>query len=702
MGDWAIDLAALIPAAPDPILILGRDGLLRYANPACDRSLRRPLSSEVGLSILDAVHPDDLDFALAALTNLQSMEVGRLAEVRLRTGDRSWRYWEVRGSEHFDTPGIEGYVIVGRDVTDRKQLELSGGDAALAAAAAQLSGSMITIVDPDGSVRAVNGAVTRVLGHHPGNIVGRPVTELLTPDDRERLVAFLGSVGPGGRGNLEVTARHADGTEVPIDALVIDLCDDPVIHGFLVSGQAAFGLRAARERAEYLARHDPLTGLLNRAGFFEQAVTLMAAPDDLLGVLVLDLDRFTAINDLLGEDVGDEVLATVAHRLQRAVRHSDLLARHGGDQFLVASVADGPAVFDHVRTRVEAVMADAIQVGEHELRVSCTYGMAHGPAGTAIDWLVADADTQLNEARRRRSDPAVPVGTMTGERRALIDELTRAVEHGELRCWYQPVVDPAGGVTGFEALLRWEHPVRGIVGPGAFLPLMAFAGMDEQVDATVLEQALAHACATQRVSPSLVMHVNVTPRQITRARFAVDLVASAQRHGVAPETVCLEITETDLLRVDRGAVEALVAVRRRGFQVAIDDFGTGYSSLSHLLELPIDTLKIDRRFTGGLGLDPTATGLVAAIVSLTDSLGLECVAEGVETQAQHDELGRLGCRLRQGWLYAAALPAAASLRYAAEHPVTVAGRTAAPDALRTVPAAPLRSVSPWPGPTPSA
>ena len=674
MANVPVDLSAVLHSSPDPILVLGHDGLLRYANPACDRSLRRPLSTEIGLSMLDAVHPDDLQFALAALANLESMEVGRLAEVRIRTGDGSWRYWEVRGLDAALHPGIDGYIIAGRDVTDRKQLELSGGDTALVTAAVQLSGNMIAIIEPDGTIRSVSSGVTRVLGHHPGNLLGRAMDEFVVPADVPRLHQVFSSLGTAGRAGAELTVIHADGSEVPVDLTVIDLCDDPVINGYLISGQAAFGLRAARERAEYLARHDPLTGLLNRAGFFEESVKLAAGPDDLLGVLVLDLDRFTAINDLLGEDVGDEVLATVAHRLQRAVRRSDLLARHGGDQFLVASVADGQAVFDHVRTRVEAAMADPIQVGEHELRVSCTYGSAHGPAGTAVDWLVADADTQLNEARRRRSDPAVPVGTMTGERRALIDELTRAVEHDQLRCWYQPVVDPVGQVTGFEALLRWEHPVRGIVGPGAFLPLMAFAGMDEQVDAIVMEQAVAHAAVAQRLVPSLVMHINVTPRQITRPRFLADLVATLGRHAVSPERVCLEITESDLLRIDRTAVETLVAVRRRGFQVAIDDFGTGYSSLSHLLELPIDTLKIDRRFTSGLGVDPTATGLTAAIVSLTDSLGLVCVAEGVETRAQHDELDRLGCPFRQGWLYAAALPADESLRYAVEHPILVASR----------------------------
>ncbi len=660
------ELAAVLDAVPDPVIVLDPNGTLRYANPACDRSLRRPLTEELGISIVEVVHPDDLEFALGALSSLEGMEVGRLAEVRLRTGDGTWTRWEVRGIDRRGDPMVGGYVIVGRDVTDRKALELTSDDA-LTAAAVHLSGSMLAIVDPDGTVRSVNGAVTRVLGYHPSRLAGLSLFDFVAPADVERVLALFPTAGSANQVALDLAMIHADGTEVPVDATVTDLCDDPLIRGYLVSGQLAFGLRAARDRAEYLARHDPLTGLLNRAGFFEAAVDLAAGTDDLVGVLVLDLDRFTAINDLLGEDVGDEVLATVARRLQHAVRSTDLLARHGGDQFLIASVADGPAVFDHVRTRVEAALADPVQAAGHELRVSCTYGTAHGPAGTAIDWLVADADTHLNEARRRRTDPAVPVGTMTGERRALIDELTRAVEHDELRCWFQPVVDETRHVVGFEALLRWEHPRRGIVAPGAFLPLMAFAGMDDLVDALVLDQALGQAAAMAQVAPSLVMHINVTPRQITRPRFVGDLVAMTRQHGVAPDVVCLEITESDLLRIDRGAVEALVAVRRRGFQVAIDDFGTGYSSLSHLLELPIHTLKIDCRFTSGLGVDPTATGLVAAIVSLTDGLGLVCVAEGVETEAQHAELGRLGCHYRQGWLYAPALPAADSLRYVAAH-----------------------------------
>jgi diguanylate cyclase (GGDEF)-like protein/PAS domain S-box-containing protein len=661
------DLASVLAAVPDPVLVLGTDFRLVWANAACDRSLGRPLSAEVGVSMLDVVHPDDLAFAFAALDNLHRMEVGRLADVRVRTGDGRWCYWEVRGVDRTTDAAVGGYVIAARDVTDRKQLEFSGGDEAMAAVAAQLSGSIIAVVGRDGLVRGVNGAVTRLLGHHPGNCVGRPVGDFLDEADLPLAERMVTDIPESGRASMDVLMVHADGSRVPVDVTVINLCDDPVIDGYLVSGQPAFGLRAARERAEYLARHDPLTGLLNRAGFYEEAVKLTSADGELVGVLVLDLDRFTAINDLLGEEVGDEVLATVAHRLGRAVRRSDLLARLGGDQFLIASVADGPAVFDHVRTRVEAAFADPIRVGEHELRVSCSYGAAHGRAGTAVDWLVADAEMQLNEHRRFHVEPMAPVGTVSVERRALIDELTRAVEQDQLHCWFQPIVDARRGLRAFEALLRWEHPLRGIVGPSEFLPLMAFAGMDEVVDRLVLDQALAHAARVDEAAPGCTMHVNVTPRQITRSRFVDDLVDAVRTHRVSPDAVCLEVTETDLLRFDRGAVEALVAVRRRGFRVAIDDFGTGYSSLSHLLELPIDVLKIDRRFTGGLDVDPTATGLVATIVNLAASLQLACVAEGVETPEQHAALDRAGCPLRQGWLYAPALPAFESLVFARAH-----------------------------------
>lgn len=664
MGEASIDPRSVLHALPDPVVVLSPDGFLRYANPAADRSLRRAVSAEVGLSMADMVHPDDLQFALEALVNLQHMEVGRLAQVRVRTGDGGWTYWEVRGIDRIDHPGVDGYVVCARDVTDRGALDLGSGDDALIAAAVHLSSGLFGIVDAQGTVVSINRAVTRLLGHHPGNVIGQPVRLLTLESDYERLSELFRSLRPGVPLTTEVTVLHADGSEVPLDATFTDLRDDPLIKGVLMSGQPAFNLRAARERAEYLARHDPLTGLLNRAGFFHEAMALAPGPTDLVGVLVLDLDRFTAINDLLGEDIGDEVLATVARRLQRAVRRSDLVARHGGDQFLIASVADAPPVFDHVRLRVEQALAEPVCVGEHELRLSCTFGTATAPAGTTIEWLVSDADTHLNDARRRRTDPSVPVGTMTGERRALIDELTRAIDHDELRCWYQPVLDGERRVVGYEALLRWEHPTRGVVGPGAFLPLMAFAGMDHRVDAIVLDQAVRHTARVRTQLPDAVVHINVTPRQIARPSFVAELTALVRQHGVAPDALCLEITETDLLRIERTAVEALVSVRRRGFRVAIDDFGTGYSSLSHLLELPIDTLKIDRRFIGGLGVDPTATGLVAAIVTLAASLGLTCVAEGVETEAQHDELARLGCPLEQGWLHAPALPADESLAYA--------------------------------------
>lgn len=259
-----------------------------------------------------------------------------------------------------------------------------------------------------------------------------------------------------------------------------------------------------------------------------------------------------------------------------------------------------------------------------------------------------------------------------GERRVLIDELMFVVDYDQFWCWFQFVVDWVGGVVGFEFLLCWEYFVRGIVGFGVFLFFMVFVGMDEQVDAIVLEQLIVYLVVAVRAVLLLLMNVNVMFCQIICFCFVMDLLVVVCWYGVLFDVVCLEIIESDLLRVDWVVVEVLVVVCWCGFQVVIDDFGTGYFSLFYLFELFIDILKIDCCFIGGLGFDLIVIGLVVVIVSFIQSLGFYCVVEGVEIVAQRDELDRFGCLLCQGWLYALVLFVDESVRYAQVYFVEIA------------------------------
>jgi len=415
-------------------------------------------------------------------------------------------------------------------------------------------------------------------------------------------------------------------------------------------------------RVQYLAYYDALTGLANRALFQDRLQQAMFDADRyerLVALVFLDLDRFKNINDTLGHDCGDQLLRGVAERLSGVVRKGDTVARLGGDEFTIV-LADMGHVDDAARVaqKILEVFARPFHVHERELHMTASLGITLYPFDDRnVRDLLRNADIAMYRAKELgRNTYQFYAAEMTAharERLALEGELRHALERHELVLYYQPVVEMAGGaVLGMEALIRWRHPTRGLVGPDAFIPLAEESGQILAIGEWVLRTACRQCVHWQRHGfPQLRLAVNLSARQFHQ-RSLVELIRQILvETELRPAALDLEITESALLQHDEATQTMLKAFRHMGVSLIIDDFGIGYSSLSYLRRFPIRALKIDRSFVRDVPEDPDDAAIVGAVVTLAHSLGLVVIAEGVETPAQRDFLRTHGCGIAQGYLY---------------------------------------------------
>ena len=654
-------IAPSVDDLADPVFAIDADGALRYANDTAADVLGWDATELLGTDMLDLVHPDDRSLAASALRTVRDKSFGDLLTLRVRTGHGTWRYLEFRGTyrQPDSTDPLAGLVvIVARDVTDRHRLDFDQGDTEVLRAVMANMHGMVILADGRGLVRSVNGAVTRLLGHDPETVRGQSILDFLHPDDRDSVLDATQRLGPHGSLTLDARVLTVDDTAVICEFTVNNLLDDPVVDSFVVSAQIATSLADARDRVEFLAEHDSRTGLLNRDGFMRAAHDMMETGTG-LGILILDIVHFRSINELYGEPVGDAVLSAVAERVDQ-IRWPDLItARFGGDEFVLAIRASSPSVVEMLRERVRRDVAQPIALGDLDVNFDIRTAMAFEAQPEVLDALLVSASNDLMSAKRF-TDPDVGGISVDAinERRRQLELLRAAIGDGQIQPFFQPICAVDGTIMAIEALVRWVHPLRGVLGVGDILPLARMAGLAEAVDEQVLEQSLQFAVRLAKVGHSgIQLHVNIDPKAISRPAFGASFLERCRRAGANPAQLVVEITETDLLSPGASSLANMQKLRFAGTHVSIDDFGTGYSSLAHLLELPIDGVKIDRRFVAGIDIDPAATNLTTAILGLSDNLRLDCVAEGVEQPYQRDRLAELGCTAFQGWLFSAAVPA---------------------------------------------
>jgi diguanylate cyclase (GGDEF)-like protein len=447
-------------------------------------------------------------------------------------------------------------------------------------------------------------------------------------------------------------------------------------------------LRRQAAENERLALHDSLTGLPNRTLFqaeLEQAIARAARAGRNVGVLLLDLDRFKEVNDSLGHHQGDELLVEVAERLRGTIRAGDTVARLGGDEFaVVLHDLDGADDAARSAARIHRVLEAPVDLGELQVQVEASIGIALHPVhGDDAGILVQRADVAMYAAKAARSDWAVydaAVDPNSPHRLALVAQLRNAMDRGELVVHYQPVQHlPSGTTVAMEALVRWEHPTRGLVPPADFIPAAEGSGLIRPLTLHVLRQALQQCRAWIDGGFDVSIAVNLSARNIQDPRCAADVFDLLAETGLPPDRLVVEMTESAVLGDPTTAFDVLVALRAAGVRVALDDFGTGYSSLTQLKDFQIDEIKIDRSFVERVGEDATTTAIVESIVELGQRLNLHVVAEGVEDAVVSDRLAALGCELVQGFHFSRPLPAAAAGAWLSEHAVPPEEVVAAPE-----------------------
>jgi diguanylate cyclase (GGDEF)-like protein/PAS domain S-box-containing protein len=531
---------------------------------------------------------------------------------------------------------------------------------------------VVTVADASGAITYDSPAIERVLGYTPAERLGHNGIEYVHPDDQAqaRDVVVRAIETPRVLFTTEFRASHRNGGWRWFEVGVTNLLDDPSVGGIVANQRDITERKAFQEQLTHQAYHDALTGLPNRSLFqsrLEMALARANRHRRTIAVLFLDLDRFKVINDSLGHETGDELLVAVAQRLQAAVRGEDTVARMSGDEFTVLlEEVEDEADAARVARRMIDDIRQPIDLGGHQVFVGASIGIALSRDGEdRAEDLLRDADLAMYRAKERgRSRYEVFETTMGARARQRLDleaDLRRALEHDELRLHYQPEVElQTGRVVATEALVRWDHPERGLLAPIEFIPMSEETGLILPLGRLVLEEACRQAREWQvryPVDPPRRMSVNVSGRQLPT--LVHDVEQALARTGLDPSMLTLEITESVVMEEPEAAIPIFRALRGLGVELAIDDFGTGYSSLSYLKHFPISELKLDKSFVDGLGIDAADRAIAQSVVTLASCLHVTVTAEGIETPEQAAELLAMGCPQGQGFRFARPQPAEA-------------------------------------------
>jgi diguanylate cyclase (GGDEF)-like protein/PAS domain S-box-containing protein len=535
-------------------------------------------------------------------------------------------------------------------------------------------GQSVIATDLEGKVLYWNRAAEEIYGWSSEEALGRSLRDLVASEESLEKAEEIGSeLRAGKTWSGEVLLRRKDGSYVPVLGTATPVLDDRGdLVGMIGISTDISERKALEAELERRASHDPLTGLPNRYAFVDRLGmalqrTKRGKEDRKVGVLFMDLDGFKNVNDSLGHEAVDRVLVAVAERLKNRLRPEDVLARFGGDEFavLLEEETDASEAL-RVAQRIAESLREPFTVNDHQVNLSTSVGIALGSAHTNDDpeRMLRNADAAMYRAKEQGPgryaalDPAMQ--TRAQERLELETELRRALEQGEFVLYYQPEVSlHNGSMVGFEALLRWQHPERGLLTPSAFLPLAEETDLIVPIGRWVLEEACQQAKRWEEKYPSApptTMEVNLSSRQLARRGLVRTIEEALTRAGVEAPTLALDLTETTLIKALEDDAQALDALKKMGIRLYLDDFGTGYSSLSYLRRLPVDLVKVDRPFVKWLGEKATDTALVRMIIDLCHTLGVEVLAMGVETSEQAALLRDMGCDLGQGYYFAGPLP----------------------------------------------
>lgn len=641
------NLRTVIERVSEGMLVLDGDGRVLYANPAARNLLGRQHDRMFGETLgLPQVH-------------------GELTEVRVVRPDGSIASADMRvvQAEWYAKPAR---IIALHDTTAQRQAQ---EQVRLWARVFERSQELILVTDPKCRVIAANRAFERLTGYTADTVLGTMPDFLATPSESAAPLASIWEmVRSSGHWQGELVARRDNGSVVPLWAAISAAHDgNDHVQNYILIASDISEQKEAEARIEYLAYHDALTGLANRALFdvqLELAIAHARRSGGRFGVLFIDLDRFKSINDMFGHRAGDELLAQVARRLRGAVREEDTICRQGGDEFVILlSHFDKPTDLAAAAAKLLYRMNRPFEVAGTRVPLTASIGIAAYPEdGGHGEALVHNADTAMYYAKEQGRNNYQffrdELNRRVVERIRLENDLRRAIERGEFVLHYQPLIRSVDGtVVGAEALVRWHYDGV-IIEPDVFIGLAEETGLIVPIGDWVLEQACRQSRQWREDGlPALRIAVNLSasqfhPQQIER------LYHMLHEYGINPPDIELELTERVLMHEAESSVALLRSLKESGLSVAIDDFGTGYSSLNYLRRFPIDRIKIDQSFIRDLATDPVDRAVTETIVALARSLHVAVVAEGVETMDEEAFMKALQCEELQGFLYGEPMPAA--------------------------------------------
>ena len=663
---------ALVESGSDVVMVLSPEDreTVTFVSAAVRHLLGRADEDVLGRSVLDLVHrPDQQGFVRLLRNPSTRSDLSHTAEARLLHGSGELRWFQVDARDLTDDHEVQGIVLTASDVSARKRAEaqLLRSESRFRLLV-QHSSDAIVILDDDSVVTYASPSIETLMGFSAPDVLGRNVFEVLSVGDAER----LRDVEPGtfDGHTIEVRAQTFSGEMKNLEVSIRNMRDQPEIDGVLLNIRDVTERKSLEADLEHQSLHDDLTGLANRAFFTQRIDEAIRSPKrdgEIIAVLFIDLDDFKLINDSLGHVIGDQVLVSVADRIQQALRLSDVAARLGGDEFAVLlSGVYGASEVAEVADRILTALQVPVHVDGQELPLSASIGVASDlDASRTGNDLLRTADVAMNEAKRAgKSRIELFEDRMEASLFAELEmktSLAQAIENDELVLHYQPLIDLASGkIRGVEALIRWEDPSRGMISPALFIPVAEETGLIKDIGIWVVHKAASDLARWREMGFDLYCSVNVSGRQLDDEFFADRFIEAVHAGGVDGTAIVVELTESVL--ANDGVPEVFDRLHEEGFRIALDDFGTGYSSFQYLQSFDIDLIKIDRSFVSALGTDQDA-GVVEAVLDVASRVGATTVAEGIEETSQARLLRQMGVNMGQGYYFARPLPEDKLIKY---------------------------------------
>lgn len=665
-------LRELLEVIPSPIFYKGANGRYLGFNRAWETFFSKRREDWIGSSSAELLSAEDAKAAETEDANLLSSGKTIAAESVI-VDERGNNRHIIRHVSRFTNADGSPAGIIGvlTDFTDFKHLtqalEASEGRFKALTESAM---DIVTVLDECGVIVYQSPSVKHLLGHDPGDMIGRSQFDLIHRDDVTSMRNMFQELIVRGEMTraIEFRVRTSVGTWRTLESIGKNCLDIPAVRGIIVNTRDVTDRKAIQQRIQHLAYHDALTDLPNRSLMqdrISQAIGRAARSTKRFAVMFIDIDNFKNINDTLGHDVGDELLRQIAKRLTDCVRTHDTIARQGGDEFIVLlDQLKGHLGATRVAQKVLDALRAAFSLSGAEQHVSGSIGIALYPEdGQDAPTLLKNADTAMFHSKAQGKNTyqffTTQMNIAVKRRAAMESNLRAAVKNGDFSLVYQPQIDlNSGEIVALEALVRWVSPQSGTIMPSEFIPLAEETGLINEIGEWVLKEACLQAKKWLDAGmPRRRMAVNLSARQLADKRFVELLASILDETKLDPSLLELEITESQVMRQGEGSVSRLNEIASMGIQLAVDDFGTGYSSLSYLKRLPISKLKIDQSFVRDITIDPNDTAIVVAIISMAKSLDLETIAEGIETAGQLTLLRAKGCRVGQGFYFSVPMSA---------------------------------------------